>query len=502
MAMESFDVLIIGAGLSGIGAGVHLQWHCPGKTFVILEGRAAIGGTWDLFRYPGIRSDSDMHTLGYNFKPWKNPKSIADGPSIRAYVQEAAEEHGIVPHIRFKHLVHRLAWSSADALWTVEAEHEGGTVSFKARFVMMCAGYYRYAAGYTPEFAGVSHFKGTLIHPQFWPEDLDYAGKRVIVIGSGATAVTLVPAMAEKAAQVTMVQRSPTYMASLPAVDAVANRLRRYLPLTLAYRLTRLKNMVLQLIFFNMARAFPERTKQRLLNMIREQLGPDYDLTTHFTPRYKPWDERLCLVPDNDFFAAINAGKVSIATGHIETFTETGLKLQTGQELAADIIVTATGLELQFAGGTEITVDERPIEIGKAVLFKGAMFSGVPNLVSVFGYTNASWTLRADLLSEYFCRLINFMDAQGYVEARPKEPDPAMPLKPFGNLTAGYFKRAEERLPRQGTQGPWRSPQNYVFDILRFRFGAIESDMLEFRRAADSAARENSPVALAEAKTN
>jgi monooxygenase len=499
LAMESFDMIIVGAGLSGIGAAVHLQQHCPGKTFAILEGREAIGGTWDLFRYPGVRSDSDMHTLGYNFKPWKNPNSIADGAVIRAYVQEAAEEYGVVPHIRFKHFVRRLSWSSAEALWTVDAEHEGRDVSLKARYVMMCAGYYRYSAGYTPEFAGISRFKGSLIHPQFWPEDLDYAGKRVIVIGSGATAVTLVPAMADKAAHITMVQRSPTYMMSLPAADPVANWLREHLPLGLAYRLTRWKNVVLQLFFFNSARAFPERTKERMLELIRKQLGPEYDLS-HFMPRYNPWDERLCIVPNNDFFAAINAGKVSVVTDHIDAFTDAGLKLQSGKVLDADIIVTATGLELQFAGGADVMVDERPIDIGKAVLYKGLMFSGVPNLVSVFGYTNASWTLRADLLAEYFCRLINFMDAHAYVEARPKEPDPRMPVTPLGNLRSGYFKRAEERVPRQGVKGPWRNPQNYAFDIFRFRFGTIEDKALEFRRAGESTGREASPAALAEAR--
>ncbi|HKX32800.1 MAG TPA: NAD(P)/FAD-dependent oxidoreductase [Blastocatellia bacterium] len=487
--MESFDVIIVGAGISGIGAAVHLQMHCPGKTFAVLEGRDAIGGTWDLFRYPGIRSDSDMHTLGYNFKPWKNPNAIAHGSTIRAYVQEAAKEHGIVPHIRFNHLVRRLSWSSADARWTVETDHQERSVSFTARHVIMCAGYYRYSAGYTPEFAGVSRFKGALVHPQFWPADLDYQGQRVIVIGSGATAVTLVPAMAEKAAHVMMVQRSPTYIVSLPAIDVIANWLRQYLPLNLAYRLTRWKNVVLQLIFYNAARRYPEQTRERFLKLIQEQLGPDYDLA-HFKPRYNPWDERLCYVPDNDFFAAIKAGKASIVTGQIDTFTEAGLKLRTGQELEADIIVTATGLELQFAGGAEVRVDGRLIEIGRTVLYKGLMFSGVPNLAFVFGYTNASWTLRADLLAEYFCRLINFMEAHAYVEARPPEPDPAMPVKPFGNLNSGYFKRAEERLPREGKQGPWRNPQNYAFDIFRFRFGAIEDGILEFRRAAGSSGPE------------
>ncbi|MBK7599443.1 MAG: NAD(P)/FAD-dependent oxidoreductase [Acidobacteria bacterium] len=500
MAAEHFDVIIVGAGLSGIGAGVHLRQHCPGKTFAILEGREAIGGTWDLFRYPGIRSDSDMHTLGYNFKPWKNPKAIADGPSIRAYVQEAADEYGITSHIRFKHSVRRLSWSSDDALWTVEADHDGSTASLTARHLLLCAGYYRYSAGYTPEFAGLSQFKGKLIHPQFWPEDLDYSGKRIVVIGSGATAVTLVPSLTDKAAHVTMLQRSPTYMASLPAVDRIANWFRRYLPPTLAYRLTRMKNVLLQLIFFNFARAFPERVKKRLLDLIREQLGSEYDIATNFTPRYKPWDERLCLVPDNDFFEVIKAGKASIVTDHIDSFTDTGIKLESGGELEADIVVTATGLELQFAGGAEVVVDGRLIDIGKTVLYKGMMFSGVPNLVSVFGYTNASWTLRADLLSEYFCRLINYMDERGYVQAKPKDPDPSMPVVPLGNLTSGYFQRATERLPKQGTEGQWRNPQNYAFDVLRFRFGGIEDDVLEFRRAGKSPVQAKSEAALAAGK--
>jgi cation diffusion facilitator CzcD-associated flavoprotein CzcO len=329
-----------------------------------------------------------------------------------------------------------------------------------------------------------------------WPEDLDYAGKRVIVIGSGATAVTLVPAMAERAAQVTMLQRSPTYIVSLPAVDAVANWLREHLPLSLAYRLTRWKNVVMQLIYFNASRAFPEKTRNLFLKLIREQLGPGYDMS-HFTPRYNPWDERLCVVPDNDLFEAIKAGKVSIVTDHIDTFTETGLRLRTGRELEADIVVTATGLDLQFAGGAEVRVDERPIDTGKAVLYKGIMFSGVPNLSFVFGYTNASWTLRADLLAEYFCRLINFMDSHDYVEARPKEPDPTMPVKPLGNLKSGYLKRAEDRLPREGLKGVWRNPQSYVFDIFRFRLGAIEDGVLEFRRGSDSRLSETSQAALA-----
>lgn len=501
MAAEYFDVIIIGAGLSGIGTAVHLQRECPGKSFAILEGRDAIGGTWDLFRYPGIRSDSDMHTLGYNFKPWKNPKAIADGPSIRAYVQEAAAEYGITSHIRFRHLVRRISWSSTDSLWTVESEHNDQRVSVTGRYLMMCAGYYRYSAGYTPEFAGVEDYQGRLIHPQHWPEDLDYTGKRVVVIGSGATAVTLVPAMAEKAANVTMLQRSPTYMVSLPAVDVVANWLRRHLPLSVAYTLTRWKNVIFQLIFFNLTRAFPSLFKKRLINLIREKLGPGYDTETHFTPRYNPWDERLCLVPDDDFFDAIKAGKVSVVTDQIESFTETGVRLKSGERLDADIVITATGLELQFAGGAEVEVDGKPIDIAKTVLYKGVMFSGVPNLASVFGYTNASWTLRADLLAEYFCRLINYMDEHGYVSVKPKDPDPGMPVEPLGNLTSGYFRRAEDRLPRQGTRGPWRNPQNYAFDIFRLRFGAIGDEALEFHRAESLPDRSNSRGELAEAKT-
>jgi cation diffusion facilitator CzcD-associated flavoprotein CzcO len=498
MADRDFDAIIIGAGLSGIGAGVHLQRECPGKSYAILEGRDAIGGTWDLFRYPGIRSDSDMHTLGYNFKPWKNPKAIADGPSIRAYIEEAAREYRVLPHIRFRHLVRRLSWSSEDALWTVTADHDGQAVSLTARYVYMCAGYYRYSAGYTPDFPGFTNYKGMLIHPQHWPENLDYKGKNVLVIGSGATAVTLVPAMADQAAKVTMVQRSPTYMVSRPAADSIANWLRGHLPLKLAYAITRWKNVLLQMFYFGFSRFFPEAMKKKLIDLIGEQLGPDYDLKTHFTPRYKPWDERLCLVPDNDFFQAMNAGKVEVVTGTIESFTESGVRMESGQEVPADILITATGLELQFAGGAEVIVDERPVDIGKAVLYKGMMFGGVPNLASVFGYTNASWTLRADLLADYFCRLVNYMDRHGYIVARPKTPDPNMPVKPLGNLSSGYFKRANDRLPREGFSGPWRNPQNYLFDIFRFRFGSIADENMEFQGARTPVVRESASPALAE----
>lgn len=481
MSTPSYDVIIVGAGLSGIGAAVHLRRNCPGKSFVILEARPSIGGTWDLFRYPGIRSDSDMHTLGYSFKPWKNPRALADGPAIRDYVRETAAEYGLAPHLRFNHVVKRAAWSSAAARWEVEALVDGELLRFNARYLMMCSGYYRYDAGYTPDFPGVDGYRGQLIHPQHWPEQLDYAGKQVVVIGSGATAVTLVPALAEKAARVTMLQRSPTYIASLPAIDSVAAWFRRLLPLRLAYVATRWKNILVQLLLFNFARFFPAVTKRRLLSLIREQLGPGYDIDTHFTPRYNPWDERLCAVPDNDIFQAINRGRVEVVTDEVDTFTPTGLRLKSGSELSADIVVSATGLQLQFAGGAHLEVDGRPVETGKVVLYKGAMFNDVPNFVLIFGYTNASWTLRADLLAEYFCRLINFMDRRGYVEARPALPERSIALRPAADLKSGYFKRAGEILPRQGDRGPWRNPQNYAFDILRFRFGAIRERHLHFR---------------------
>lgn len=489
MSGQKFDVIIVGAGLSGIGVGVNLQRRCPGKSFTILEARDAIGGTWDLFRYPGIRSDSDMHTFGYNFKPWSNPKALADGPSIRAYVNEAAVEQGLIPSIRFRHKVRRASWSTAEAGWTLEVEADGELVLFTCRFLMMCSGYYRYEAGYTPDFKGLNEYRGRLIHPQSWPEDLGYAGKRVVVIGSGATAVTLVPAMAGTAAHVTMLQRSPTYIASVPAVDRVAAWFRRHLPLPIAYAATRWKNILIHLLLFNFIRFFPEAAKRYLIQSIRVQLGPDYDIETNFTPRYNPWDERLCAVPDNDFFKAINSGKVEVVTDQIETFTATGLRLRSGRELPADIIVTATGLELQFAGGARIDVDGQPIETGNVIFYKGTMFSGVPNFGMIFGYTNASWTLRADLLAEYFCRLINYMDRKGYVEVRPAMPDRSMPLRPGADLKSGYFKRADALLPRQGDRGPWRNPQNYAFDILRFRFGRIGSRTLHFRRSGSPGVR-------------
>ena len=480
---EHFDVLIVGAGLSGIGAGYHLQRNSPGKSYVILENRDAIGGTWDLFRYPGIRSDSDMFTLGYNFKPWTESKAIADGPSIKKYVIETAREYGIDQHIRFKHRVTRVSWSSEEERWTVEAEHAGAAKQFKAKFVLMAAGYYNYENGYLPEWEGVSSFKGQVIHPQHWPENLDYAGKRVVVIGSGATAVTLVPAMTDKAAHVTMLQRSPTYMVSLPAEDALANWMRRHFPAGFAYNLTRLRKVLFQQFFFRLARSRPAKTKERLLALIREQLGPDYDMETHFTPSYNPWEQRLCLVPDNDMFIAIREGRASIVTDHIERFTEKGLKLKSGRELEADIIVTATGLNLRMMGGAELFVDGAKVDPGKCYAYKGAMLSDVPNLAFVFGYTNASWTLRADLICEYVSRIVNYLDEHGLASATPHFGEGAHTDKPFVDFSSGYFQRVKDMLPKQTTKAPWKQNQSYAHDLMDLRFGALEDGALQFKRA-------------------
>lgn len=477
---DHFDVLIVGAGLSGIGAAYHLQQRCPTKSYVILEGRAAIGGTWDLFRYPGIRSDSDMYTLGYNFRPWREAKAIADGPSILNYVRDTAKEADIERHIRFNHRVKSAAWSTADACWTVVSEENGETRTVTANFVMLCSGYYNYAAGYTPEWAGMADYRGRLVHPQFWPADLDYAGKRVVVIGSGATAVTLVPELARTAAQVTMLQRSPTYVVSRPAADGVADCLRRNLPAQLAYRLVRLKNVTLGALFFNMARSKPAKVKERLIGMVREHLGPDYDVETHFTPRYNPWDQRLCLVPDADLFAAIKAGRADVVTDTIEAFTPTGLRLASGKELPADIVVTATGLDMQLAGGATFSVDGAPVALNEALSYKGMMFSDVPNLVSVFGYTNASWTLKADLTSEYACRLLNAMDAKRMRQCTPVRAGAAVDPAPFLDFSSGYVARGVARFPRQGVEKPWRVDQNYLKDVMTIRYGKVDDGRMAF----------------------
>ncbi len=484
------DVLIVGAGLSGIGAACHLQRECSNKTIAILEGRATMGGTWDLFRYPGIRSDSDMYTMGYKFKPWREPKSIADGPSILNYIRETAAEHDIEKKIRFNQKVVKASWSSETARWTVESRHsETGEVTLTTcNWLMMCSGYYKYDAGYTPEFPGFEQFKGTVIHPQKWPEGLDYSGKRVVVIGSGATAVTLIPSMAKTASHVTMVQRSPTYMVSLPSADIVANTLRRVLPESLVYMLTRLKNVLFGMVIFQLSQRWPETMKGIIKKQLRKELGTDYDVDRHFTPPYNPWDQRMCLVPDGDFFIALREQRASIVTDLIDSFTPTGLKMKSGEHLDADIIITATGLDLVAMGGASLVVDGQPVELNKTMNYKGCMLTGVPNVAFVFGYTNASWTLKADLLSEYVCRMLNYMDKHNYRQVTVRLNDPEVQELPLLDLTSGYVQRAMERFPRQGSKLPWRLYQNYFFDTMMIRYGSIDDDALEFKGAESPAA--------------
>jgi monooxygenase len=480
-AVEHFDVLIVGAGLSGVGAGWHLQNKSPDRGYVILEGREAIGGTWDLFRYPGIRSDSDMYTLGYSFKPWTQAKAIADGPSILKYVRETARDFGIDQHIRYGHKVTSAAWSSADACWTVEAvRSDGATVTLTAGFVFLCGGYYSYEGGYTPDFPGVDKFEGTLVHPQNWPEDLDYSGKQVVVIGSGATAVTLVPAMAGTAAHVTMLQRSPTYVVSRPAEDEMANKLRKWLPSMLAYNLIRWRNVLFGMWFFRLARNKPDVVKKNIIDMVRAQLGSDYDVGKHFTPTYNPWDQRLCLVPDADLFEAIKQGSAEVVTDHIETFTKDGLQLQSGAELKADIIVSATGLTLQVMNGLSITVDGRAVDPGETLSYKGMMYEDVPNLASSFGYTNASWTLKCDLTCEYVCRLLNHMQKTGLRQVTPHNDDPDIERQPWLDFSSGYVQRAMEKFPKQGSRAPWKLHQNYAMDLMSLRYAKLADGTLAF----------------------
>lgn len=485
---EHLDVLIVGAGLSGIGAACALKARCPTKTFAILEAREAIGGTWDLFRYPGIRSDSDMYTLGYSFRSWRSERSITDGPSILRYIRDTAAEHGIDERIRFRHRVVRATWSSVEARWTVEAEvgPEGALARCTCAFLYLCTGYYDYAEGYRPDWPGIERFEGRIVHPQHWPEDLDHAGRQVIVIGSGATAVTLVPEMARQAAHVTMLQRSPSYVMALPAQDTIANWLHGWLPERLAHGAARWKNVLLTIVFYNLARAQPELTKRSILRGVRRELGPDYDVGTHFTPRYKPWDQRLCIVPDADLFRAIRSGRASVATGEIETFTPSGLRLRSGEELRADLIVTATGLKLKLMGGLQLAVDGTPVEVASTVLYKGMMLGGVPNLALPIGYTNASWTLKCELTAVYVCRLLNHMDAHGHSWCVPRLPAEPMATEPAVGLTSGYIQRASGLLPKQGSRAPWRLHQNYALDMAALGYGKLEDGTLRFERAGSA----------------
>jgi monooxygenase len=479
----SVDVLIVGAGLSGIGAAVHLKRHCPAKSFAILEARGVIGGTWDLFRFPGVRSDSDMYTLGYSNRPWTDAKAIADGSSIRRYITDTAREAGIDAHICFGHKVTRASWSSDTALWTIEALRSGAAapVSLCCRFLYICGGYFSYESPHRPSFPNEERFGGMIVHPQFWPEHLDYTGKRVIVIGSGATAVTLIPEVAKRAAHVTMLQRSPSYVFSLPTVDAAAARLRRWLPARVAYPLVRMKNVLIGMMFFQLARRRPELVKKKLLRMVQKRLPPNFDVQRHFTPRYNPWDQRVCVVTDGDLFKAIGSGAVSVVTDEIDAFTPGGIRLKTGATLPADIVVAATGLKLNLLGGIEFTVDGAQTDVSRAMAYKGAMLSGMPNMAFTFGYTNASWTLKADLTAGYVCRLIRHMESHNYAVATPRR-DPALGEEPFLDFTSGYVVRALEVLPKQGSDPPWKVYQNYFLDALTLRFGRIDDGVLEFDR--------------------
>ncbi len=495
---DHVDVLIVGAGLSGIGAGYHLQAECPQKTYAILEARESIGGTWDLFRYPGVRSDSDMYTLGYRFRPWPDAKAIADGPSILQYVRDTAGEHGIDRKIRFGHRVVRAEWSTESARWTVEAERSdtGETVRLTCGFLLLCTGYYRYDRGYAPEFEGRERFRGPIVHPQHWPEDIDYADKRVVVIGSGATAVTLVPAMAKTAAHVTMLQRSPSYIVALPAEDPVARALRR-LPARLTYALLRWKNVLLTLLSFQLSRRRPELVKKLIRKGVERRLPADYPIDTHFKPPYNPWDQRMCLVPDADLFEAISAGRASVVTDRIATLTEDGIELGSGDRLEADLIVTATGLNLHPLGGMTLAVDGENVALSERMAYKGTMLGGVPNFAMALGYTNASWTLKCDLTCEYVCRLLNHMDERGYRQCMPVN-DPLVAPEPIIDFNSGYILRSIEKFPKQGSRRPWRLYQNYPLDILTLRYGNVDDGAMRFSPSPSAPhARVTSPASAA-----
>ncbi|WP_434740223.1 flavin-containing monooxygenase [Micromonospora sp. SH-82] len=486
MTGDHVDVLIVGAGLSGIGAACHLRRSCPEKTYAVLEARAALGGTWDVFRYPGIRSDSDMYTLGYSFRPWTDPRAIADGESIRRYVGQTAREYRVDEHVRLRHRVRRAEWDGATARWTVHAHRDdtAESVTLTCSFLYVCTGYYRHEAGYTPPLPGLDGFTGRVVHPQHWPADLDHTGRRVVVIGSGASAVTLVPALAERAAHVTMLQRSPSYVVALPSRDALADALRGRLPQRVAYQLVRWKNVLLSTAGFRFSRRAPALARRVLRRAARRHLPPGYDVDRHFSPDYDPWDQRICVAPDGDLFTAITAGRASVVTDRIDTFTADGVRLSSGTHLPADVVVTATGLDLLVLGGMTLTVDGVDVDPADTVAYKGMMLSGVPNLALTVGYTNASWTLKADLVAGYVCRLLRHLDRTGRRVVTPLPP-PDDRRSPLLDLRSGYVLRSLDRLPRQGRRTPWRLHQNYLRDLLLMRYGRLDDAGVRFSHGTD-----------------
>jgi cation diffusion facilitator CzcD-associated flavoprotein CzcO len=483
---EHLDVLVVGAGLSGVCAGHYLQADCPWASYAIFEARDSLGGTWDLFRYPGVRSDSDMFTLGYPFRPWSSNRLIADGPSILQYIKDTAAEEGIDRRIRFNHRVVGADWSSAEARWHVSAERTdtGETVELTCGFLLSCSGYYRYDHGYLPDFAGTERFEGVMVHPQAWPEDLDHTGKRIVVIGSGATAVTLVPALAEQAAHVTMLQRSPTYIASVPATNPLVTVLHRVLPRRAAASAVRWLHALGTQGAYRVSQRHPGPVKRLLRFGVRRQLPPGYDVDTHFSPRYNPWDERMCVVPGGDLFKAIRTGAASVVTGHIDTFTEKGIRLQEGDELDADVVVTATGLELLFLGGVGLSVDGEAVDPASRLVYKGMMLEGVPNLAFAIGYTNASWTLKCDLTCAYAARLLNHMRRTGDRQCTPVNRDPSVTAEPLLGLASGYIQRAADRMPKQGSRFPWRVYQSYLRDYRAMRLRGVEDEAMELSNPA------------------
>ena len=485
---EHFDVVIVGAGLSGIGAARHLKSQCPGKTFAILEGRDTLGGTWDLFRYPGIRSDSDMYTLGYNFKPWTEPQVIADGDRIRNYIRETSRENGIDSHIRYDSKVVSADWNSETAAWTLTVQKKSGeTQQVSCNWLMMCSGYYNYEEGFTPDFPGRNDFKGQVIHPQFWPEKLDYSGKRVVVIGSGATAITLIPSMTDKAQHVTMLQRTPSYVISVPQFDPMVRLLLKFLPEMTVYKMSRARNNFITQLIFKLSRKYPNAVRKFLLKQVKVQVGPNFDMK-HFTPPYNPWDQRLCAVPNGDMFKVLKKGKASVVTDHIDRFTDKGILLKSGQTLEADLIVTATGLNLRLFGGMTMSVDGKAIEMNKHISYKGLMFNDIPNFSNTLGYTNASWTLKADLIAEYVCRLLKHMDKTGTRIAVAERKDPNVKEAPLLDMTSGYVARAADTLPKGADRAPWKLYQNYAMDMDQLHNGKLEDGVMTFRKPSAAGA--------------